>query len=51
MCARMAWDGTLRAPRWRRLGRGVGYRRVGAEFRHRGHLVNTKKVRRLIYAL
>ena len=25
-----------------------GYRRVGAELRHRGHVVNTKKVRRLM---
>jgi hypothetical protein len=25
-----------------------GYRRVGAELRHRGHLVNAKKVRRLM---
>ena len=26
----------------------LGYRRVGAELRHRGHLVNAKKVRRLM---
>ena len=25
-----------------------GYRRVGAELRHRGHVVNAKKVRRLM---
>jgi len=29
---------------------GYGYRRVGAELRHRGHVVNAKKVRRLMKA-
>ena len=33
---------------WDRAAAAYGYRRVGAELRHRGILVNSKKIRRLM---